>query len=248
MSCENRGGAFGDCDCDWAFCLVEPAGAATAMIKPSRENVKRLLADLHGEGYPCEIFEDHDGKCWFVGDLDIDADGSPHAYHPVNSMGVDDIRNAKDKAGNFVGVLTDKQGRPLVQGADDPAPGYYISPTTLILPGFSSTSQRQFVNAEKVPFIVVPPQAISLPAEIVMGCAGRLTHLLTGEKVDLLVADKGPKSRAGEASMQAAKRMGIGSNPRSGGEDEPHFLYEFWPGRVAVVDGVTYPLQSSRRG
>src|SRR5580658_5265875 len=36
--------------------------------------------------------------------LSIDADGSPHAYHPGDT-GLDSLANAKDKHGNFVGLL-----------------------------------------------------------------------------------------------------------------------------------------------
>jgi Fungal chitosanase of glycosyl hydrolase group 75 len=68
------------------------------------------------------------------GKLGIDADGSPHAYHPNGSPpGLDYLANA-GKPGNWYGIVTDNQkasGNPVVQGSSDPAPGFYISSTAL---------------------------------------------------------------------------------------------------------------------
>jgi hypothetical protein len=58
----------------------------------------------------------------FIGGMTIDADGSPHAYHPDNT-GLDNNSNAKNAKGEWVGVVT-VAGQPVIQGADDPAPGY----------------------------------------------------------------------------------------------------------------------------
>jgi hypothetical protein len=210
----------------------------------------RILATLTGEGYTSTIVEEDDGRVHFKGDLDIDADGAYRAYHPDNHSGLDDLRNARDGQGGWCGVVT-AHGKPVVQGAQDPAPGFYVSTTSLSLPHADGTPRaaadpRRYVDAESVPFIVVPPIIPQSVRGIVLGCKARITDTRTGKSVDCVVADVGPRTRDGEASIAAAKVLGIPSSARSGGEDAPVFLYELWPGTAAVVNGVTYPLQPLR--
>src|SRR5215470_6261074 len=70
---------------------------------------------------------------FFQAGMAIDADGAPTAYHPVHGRGLDNLANAGHQ-GNWYGVVTDtgqKNGKPVVQGSQDPAPGFYVSPTAL---------------------------------------------------------------------------------------------------------------------
>jgi hypothetical protein len=62
----------------------------------------------------------------------IDADGAPKAYHPEDK-GLDSLSNA-GQPGDWYGIVTDsgdRDGNPIIQGSDDPAPGFYVSPTSL---------------------------------------------------------------------------------------------------------------------
>ena len=69
---------------------------------------------------------------FFVAGMTIDADGSPRAYHPRGSPpGLDFLANA-GSPGNFFGIVTDRHGNPVVQSADDPAPGFFVSPLVSI--------------------------------------------------------------------------------------------------------------------
>src|SRR4051794_40154203 len=62
---------------------------------------------------------------FFVGGLAVDADGAPRAYHPDGSPpGLDLLENAGSD-GNWFGVVTNGDGRPVVQRAGDPAPGFF---------------------------------------------------------------------------------------------------------------------------
>ena len=114
---------------------------------------KTLLCTLQG----CPVYQYAGGRGEFIADADIDADGAPHAYHP-DDTGLDALANAKDRAGRFVGILTDSHGRPIVQASGDPAPGYYISTTTYEDTDQPEATQRRYVDAERVPFIVVSPR------------------------------------------------------------------------------------------
>lgn len=212
--------------------------------------MSHILATLTREGYVSEITEHAAGLVSFVGDLDIDADGACRAYHPQSRHGLDDLVNAKTTGGEWCGIVTARDGEPVIQGPHDPAPGFYVSPTSLHLRDengelYALSDPRRYVDAATVPFMVVPPQIIKGVAGIVLGCRGRITDTRTGRRVDVVVADAGPRTKDGEASIAAARLLGIPSSARTGGEDEPVFLYECWPGQPAVIDGVTYPLQGS---
>jgi hypothetical protein len=83
----------------------------------------------------------------------IDADGAYRAYHPDPGKGLDYLGNA-GRPGNWWALVTDngkKTGTPIVQGPDDPAPGYYISTTSLQDSSKKRTDPTQYVDAENVP-------------------------------------------------------------------------------------------------
>ena len=209
----------------------------------------RTIATLRGEGYPSEIIEEDDGRVHFKGDADTDGDGGYRTYHPISSKGLDDLANAHT-GDDWYGCVT-VNGRPVVQGPDDPAPGFYVSATSLHLPNADGTPRdktdpRKYVDSETVNFIVVPPVIIRSVVGKVLGCRARVTRISTGKVIDAVVADSGPSKKDGELSIAAALALGIINRPTARiGCDDVDFLFELWPGIPAVVNGVTYPLQSS---
>ena len=55
------------------------------------------------------------------------------------------------------GFLTDKKGIPILQGVGDPLPGSaYISSTSVVVPGAPDRSQRRYVDATRIPYVVLP--------------------------------------------------------------------------------------------
>jgi hypothetical protein len=65
--------------------------------------------------------------------LTLDADGSPKAYGPPGLAGtLDNLGNA-GHSGNWWGLVTDRQGHPIVQNGiapQQPCRGFYISRST----------------------------------------------------------------------------------------------------------------------
>lgn len=112
---------------------------------------------------------------------------------------------------------------------------YYQSDTTLHHDG-------RALNAEAVPFIVVPPIIRQKTKGVVMGCQARITNTRNGDTCMAVVGDIGPRTKTGELSCEAARRVGLSGNPNTGGTDSKIILYELWPGKPAEVDGVTYQL------
>lgn len=205
--------------------------------------MSRTLQTFSAEGFGASMVEDDEGRCSIAAaDADIDADGSPHAYHPHNS-GTDDLANARDRDGRYVGILTNRDGEPLLQGADDPAPGFYISTTSYEFLDQPARTQRRYLDGENVPFIVLPPIACTAVKGMVLGCRARFTHLKTGRMATGIVGDIGPRTKVGELSPCAARLIGIGADPRNGGEDRPLIRYEWWPGEIWLK---TFPLLAYR--
>jgi hypothetical protein len=165
--------------------------------------------------------------------MDIDADGSAHAYNPENT-GLDINEDALDGS-EWVGVVTDEDGNPVIQNSSDPAPGFYVSTTSLEDPGYTVTKPSRYVDAAKIPYIVIPGGALGRAR---LGHPTIVLDVSTGRRVRGIVADAGPKDKIGEASMFLAAAImdqricplddpdsNTFSNPRSGGTDSRRFLY-----------------------
>ena len=92
----------------------------------------------------------------------VDADGAYRAYHPNNRLGLDSIEHA-GQPGDWWALATDTgntDGRPVIQGKDDPAPGYYVSMTALYDSRIEDEhNPRRFVDAASVPYVVLPRMA-----------------------------------------------------------------------------------------
>jgi hypothetical protein len=101
------------------------------------------------------------------------------------------------------------------------------------------------IDADKVPYIVVPPKVRNCVEPVVMGCMSFACNLKKGLVVNAVVADQGPPDKLGEASCECARRIGLDGNPNDGGTDEHEIFYLIWPGIPATVDGVTYNLSPS---
>lgn len=112
---------------------------------------------------------------------------------------------------------------------------YHQDETSLRLNGKS-------LNAQTVPYVVVPPAIIKGVAPVVLGCRAVVSY--NGKQTEAVVGDIGPKAKVGEMSVACAKRLGINPSPISGGVSSG-VHYELHPGVPAVVDGITYPLQHS---
>ena len=98
------------------------------------------------------------------------------------------------------------------------------------------------INADKVPYIVVPPLIRNGVKPIVMGCQGVIINMKHGLSTPAVVADQGPTDKLGEASCEAARRVGLDPDPNHGGTSEIIIRYMIWPGIPAYVDGLTYQL------
>jgi hypothetical protein len=111
--------------------------------------------------------------------------------------------------------------------------------------GTAYYNNGKYLNADKVPYIVVPPLIIENVDPIVLGCMGLAINLTKGYVASAIVGEVGPGSKIGEGSCELCRRIGLDPNPNHGGTLAHIIHYILWPGIPAVIDGVTYQLQPS---
>lgn len=163
--------------------------------------------------------------CWASG-MAVDADGSPRAYAPEGSglRGLDHLGNA-GRPGAWWGLACDRLGNPIVQGKEDPAPGFLVSTTALQDASRMDRDPLKYVDSETVPYVVVPPDLLQLGVR--MGDLAYACHGSLGSPA--IVADVGPHGHLGEGSIALARALGLPFDPRDGGI-ATGVLYAAWPG------------------
>lgn len=216
--------------------------AAVPAVAPATAATSRTLGTIDGEGFTCTLLEDSDGRVHFTADADIDADGAngqaggPAAYREDDS-GTEALANGGmriDASGRVVCAQNWARDIVLLGPDNQPRvfPGGVIASTTWYRhAGKALDDPAAYVDAETVPYVVVPPLVVQRTAGVVRGCKARVTW--RGKSVDCVVADRGPANKVGELSIAAARALGIPSSPRHGGTDKVEVLYELWPGVAA---------------
>ena len=158
--------------------------------------------------------------------MTIDADGAPNAYHPDN-IGLDDLVNA-GTPGRWEGLAKDADGQPYIQGPGDPFPGYYVSATALADRSKPVNDPARYVDASKIPFIVLPGgMARQLGAR--PGDFAAVFNQRNGKSSFAIFGDVGPYDHIGEGSVALAENLGIRSDARNGGARRG-ILYLVFPG------------------
>ena len=165
---------------------------------------------------------DDDGHL-FLGQLIIDADGAPDAYHPDN-IGLDYLANA-GRPGKWWGLATDESGEPYIQVGDgkepimvvaqadsDPCPGYYVSTTALVDDRYETFDPRRYVDSTAVPFVALPRNYDDL-CPFSQPDKGDVVVVVKGDLVAYaLYADVGPTKSSlnvlGEGSIALARQLG----------------------------------------
>ena len=177
-------------------------------------------------------FFGHDVPIWTIGDgsavvfqsgMTIDADGAPNAYSPDNT-GLDDLSNAGEP-GHWDGIVSDRGGEPYVQGPDDPFPGFYVSQTALVDWSKERTDPARYVDASKIPYIVLPGE-LSRQIGARLGDFAIVVNRRTGASTSAIFADIGT---LGEGSIALANDLNIFSDARRGGT-RGGVLYLVYPG------------------
>ncbi len=189
------------------------------------------------------VTQNESGEVYFKSSAAIDADGANGqsgvwAYRPGNT-GVEHLANAgyPDHPEWYKDILVcGFDGKPIT------IHGGYISKTAYEWTG-EKDLQKRYVDAATVPYVVVSPTIRNKSKDVVLGCKAIIRNTKTGQSVEAVVADIGPRHKIGELSIAAATNIGINPNPRMGGTDDKIIEYLLFPGTPAVVNGITYDLK-----
>jgi hypothetical protein len=177
-----------------------------------------------------KLFQHHDIVAWscpslsvnafvYQAGMAVDADGAPRAYHPKD-LGLDSLIHA-GYPGHWWAIATDtgrSSGRPVIQRKGDPAPGYYVSMTSLYDANIrTERNPHRFVDAAHIPYVVLPPVGFR---HAKLGDFATVVNLRNGKVAGAILADESSSDvKMGEGSIALAKALGINPNPRTGGID-----------------------------
>jgi hypothetical protein len=189
----------------------------------------------------------------------IDADGALRAYHPDDLPGLDQLAHA-GASGRWWGIVTEDgtpSGEPVVQGGGDPAPGFFVSQTSLADPDRELADPQRYVDAVAVPYLALQEVFVTE-----LGCKLGDFAFVTREANDgsvrasaAIFADvAAPELPLGEGSIALAERLGVPSDPRHGGAFRASVQYVLFcrsgngrPRSVAEIDAEGGRLAEARR-
>lgn len=109
---------------------------------------------------------------------------------------------------NWWALVCDSDGNPIVQGIDDPAPGYLVSETALSTSTYTSSDPRRYVDSSQVNYISIPKTFLKLGVHL--GDFATVTY--NGITVGAIVAEDGPANEIGEGSIALHRALGV--NPQ----------------------------------
>jgi hypothetical protein len=159
--------------------------------------------DGNGLSYTC------DGLVGIVNGRPVTPESDPHGWQSACR----DAWAAATKSGDYskvkiFGFETNESGRPIVQAQGDPLPGdAFVSATSMAVPGTPKNTQRHYVDATRIPYIVLPG-AFAAAHGIALGDVAVVYRPRTKQVAFAVYADGGG---LGEASVKL--HQGIGNQP-----------------------------------
>jgi hypothetical protein len=211
----------------------------------------------------------------FVSQMMVNTDGAPDAYHPdddgithlCNGLSIEidgncqwkaacmeDYRKAKEEGFKgptklcFFAMVTDREGVPLLQGENDPRPGYFISKTAFTQPGISSEKPQAYLDSHEIPYIVIPVnwnrgqgfEGIKLGdfAVVLRKSNRKISYTIVG--------DLGPNNKLGESSLNVHHALGndpfmmrYGKRRAMRGVGPDDVVYMIFPGSRRTGEMIT---------
>lgn len=163
--------------------------------------------------------------------MDVDVDGAPNAYGPPGKPALDSLDHAHylDRPENeVVGYITDRHHHPILQGPNDPFPGYYISQTTFSDPNNENEHDpRSYVDATQINYVVRGKAARRRGVQVgdFVAVYSRRTH----KSVFAIVGDTGNPS-GDEGSLHLLNDLGYPfHNGRDDAVEDPEIVVRFYP-------------------
>ena len=163
--------------------------------------------------------------------MDVDVDGAPNAYGPPDKPTLDTLLDAHDlnrADGEIVGYLTDDDGQPILQGPNDPFPGYYISVTAFTdHENENERDPRGYVDARNINYVVRGDEAKRRGVRV--GDFVSVYSKRTRKSVFAIVGDTG-NSTGEEGSLHLLQDLGYPfSDGKTGSVEGPEIVIRFYP-------------------
>lgn len=192
----------------------------------------------HAEIGAVNVFQDPASRAIaFASQMQVNTDGAPDSYHP-DDLGITHICNGisvgsactwkaqclpeyrQARAQGFKGpqkicffaMAADEHGVPLIQGENDPRPGYFVSTTALKQPGRDVRTPQAQLDSNAVPFAVIPGRwnKTRQPGPR-LGDFGVAWRRSSDKLAYFVVGDIGPNNKLGEGSV--ALHQALGNDP-----------------------------------
>jgi hypothetical protein len=179
-------------------------------------------AQFEARAFPAQKIGD---AVLFHAGMFVDADGAPNAYGPHN-RGLDFTTNAL-RGGRFLSVALHPDGSPVIQRSGR-FKGYYVSTTSLHNAAGSPATPTTYVDARKIPYIVLPPEFMQ-QFGVALGDLAVVTNQRNGRTSFAIFADVGPHGKIGEGSVALARALGLNDDPRHGGTGNASIAYLVFP-------------------
>ena len=207
-----------------AACVVFCSAVTVAVHAQQNSCTGIETADVQFEArtFPAQKIGD---AVLFHAGMYVDADGAPNAYGPHN-RGLDFTANAL-RGGRFLSVALHPDGRPVIQRSGR-FKGYYVSTTSLHNAGGSPLVPATYVDARKIPYIVLPPEFIR-QFGVALGDLAVVINQKNGRSSFAIFADVGPHGKIGEGSVALARALGLNDDPRYGGTGGSSIAYLVFP-------------------
>jgi hypothetical protein len=165
--------------------------------------------------------------------LHVDVDGAPNAYGPPGRPALDYETHAhvgSKLSGKVVGYLTQRDHRtPIIQGPNDPSPGYYISTT-----GFydravdDERNPRRYVDAGKINYLVLGD--FGRRHHVKLGDFAAVYSSRTRKSVYAIVGDEGNPSGC-EGSLALVRALGYDiKDGKDDSVDDKEITIRYFPG------------------
>ncbi len=216
--------------CCGAALLIAATSPVLAMAECVFTDTITVPPNPATETAPKHAYGLQDGSRIFLGQFFIDADGAPKAYHRNDALALDNLSNA-GAPGNWWALATSAKdcgpkGKPVVQKKSDPAPGYYVSMTSMIDDSIADCRrQGRYVDASKIPYVALSPRIRSFNDDKNSGALALVFSNYTGKRAFAVFADQAPDYGFGEGSIALGKALGLDPDPKTGGTDVHENLF-----------------------
>jgi hypothetical protein len=166
--------------------------------------------------------------------MEIDVDGAPNAYGPPGMKTLDDLINAhyRERSENsIVGYLLEGNdpNKPIIQGPQDPYPGYYVSTTAFADRAIKNEKDPlKYLDATKINYVVLGTKAQRLGARV--GDFVTVYSIRNKRAVYGLVGDSGNPTGE-EGSLHLLQDLGYNfQDGREGSVEGEDIVVRFFPG------------------